>query len=125
MGFSHRDHRAERAERQAFVGVAALVGGISVVALLTQSAVVGLGALGAFAALGAAFVVRSEHRLTRYTHDLRAMCEGETVSGWVRAEAGGDVERERPVGVPSRRSPNTRRRRPNAGAAPPPVRPAS
>jgi hypothetical protein len=107
MGFSHRDLRAERTVREAFWAVAALVGAISVVAFIAPTALVGEGALIGLAAVGGGYLLGGERIVEEYHRDLR-IAQGGEGHGWLRVEVGHEIGSERPVGLPSQRSPHTR-----------------
>jgi hypothetical protein len=107
MGFSHRDLRAERVVREGFWAVAALVAAVSTLAFVAPTALVGGVTLIGLAAIGGAYLVGAERFLGEYHRDLRA-ARGPEVPGWLRVEAGREVPAERPVGLPSQRSPHVR-----------------
>ncbi|MCI4365898.1 MAG: hypothetical protein L3K10_07585 [Thermoplasmata archaeon] len=105
---SHRDHRAMRTVRRAFlliVGTVALVGGLAV---LSPFPLAGFVALVALALVGGLYLRNSDRLLRTYAHDLRSVRGDEPPRGWVRVEVESEVALERAVGLPSQRSPHTR-----------------
>jgi hypothetical protein len=108
MKFSHRDHRVDASVERSFWLILALAGTLGVVAFLAPWPVVDLVALLGLAVLGGVYVLRSERKVSEYVGDLRSVRGGGDVSGWLRVEVSNEVGRERPVGLPTRRSPNTR-----------------
>jgi len=107
MGFSHRDLRAERAVREAFWAVLALVGAFSVLSFVIPSPRLGLATLLGLALVGGGYLVGADRMLREYAGDLRQTRDGD-VHGWLQVEAGHAVEFERPVGLPTQRSPHAR-----------------
>ncbi|MGA8275387.1 MAG: hypothetical protein WB852_03715 [Thermoplasmata archaeon] len=108
MKFSHRDHRVDARIERSFWLMLALAGTLGVVAFLAPWPVVDLVALLGLAALGGVYVLRSERKVSEYMGDLRSVRGGGDVSGLLRVEVSNEVGRERPVGLPTRRSPNAR-----------------
>jgi len=108
MSFSHRDRRAQRALWRLLggIGVGTLV--LSVLAMFGPEVALGLGALAGLAALGWVAMLAGEEAVHDYSHDLRTAAAGADSDGFVRAEVRSDVGLERPVGLPSTRSPNVR-----------------
>jgi hypothetical protein len=123
MGFSHRDHRAERTVRQAFWAVVGAVAAISATAALAPTPVLGLICLAALATIGGVYLLGSERALTEYTEDLAATRGGGEVSGWLRVEAGHELRENRSAGAPNRRSPHTRIPTGRPRPAPPVIEP--
>jgi len=107
MGLSHRDLRAERAVREAFWTVLALVAAIAVLAFVAPTPLLGLATLFGLAGLGGGYLVATGRLLDEYSGDLRAVRD-RGHRGWLRAEAGYEVEFDRTVGLPTQRSPHTR-----------------
>ena len=73
---------------------------------------VGLAAVVALCALGAAYVGWSDGMLASYTTDLRLARDGGSADGFVRVEVGSPVGFDRDVGRPTALSPHARRRYP-------------
>ena len=73
---------------------------------------VGLAAVVALGALGAAYIGWSERMLSSYATDLRLAWEGRSTDGFTRAEVGSSVGFDRDAGRPTAVSPHARRRYP-------------
>jgi hypothetical protein len=86
MGFSHRDHRARRELRHLYIGFGAVVGALSLVAILYPNETIRFLAIGGLVAAGAAYVMAVDRLSERYQRDLAAVRAGQPVSGSVRAE---------------------------------------
>jgi hypothetical protein len=107
MGFSHRDLRAERTVREAFWAVLALVAAVSILTFVAGSPLLGLATLIGLALVGGGYLVGADRILGEYAGDLR-QAQDLDLHGWLQVEAGHAVEFERPVGLPTQRSPHTR-----------------
>jgi hypothetical protein len=108
MTLSHRDHRVDDSISGAFWTLLAFVVALGALALVSPWPALSVGALGGLAALGGLYIVRSERTISEYVGDLQSLRGGGDASGWARVEVGSRVARERPIGLPSRRSPHAR-----------------
>ncbi len=81
---------------------------LSALAMFGPNAALGLGALAGLGVLGWIAMVAGEEAVHEYGHDLRRVAAGEEGDGFLRAEVRSDVGLERPVGLPSARSPHVR-----------------
>ncbi len=112
MALSHRDQRAHRSVRRAFLLFGAAVVALTVLVLYAPQA--GIGFLGVLALGGAGLGLLgwSEQLLEGYAADLRSFRESTPLEGFVRAELASRLDLDRPVSGPGGRSPHTRRRGP-------------
>jgi hypothetical protein len=108
--FSHRDHRVRRHIGQTLAGIALGSLGLLGISLLAAPAALALAALAGLALLGGAALLVGERALKEYERDLRAVAGGEILDGFLRAEVQSEVGLDRPVGLPSTRSPLSRPR---------------
>ena len=109
MSFSHRDRRMHRWLWRSLglaAGGSVLLGAFALAGPTVELELAGLLGL---AALGGATMALGDRAVTEYERDLRAVQAGEDSSGLLRAEVRSDVGLERAVGLPSARSPNSRR----------------
>jgi hypothetical protein len=109
MSYSHRDRRVHRFLWRVLAVTAAgsvLLGGLVFYGPTIALAVAGLVGL---AALGAITISVGERGVAEYERDLRDVRGGDVASGLLRAEVRSDVGLERSVGLPSARSPHSRR----------------
>ncbi|MCI4373631.1 MAG: hypothetical protein L3K02_08340 [Thermoplasmata archaeon] len=119
MNLSHRDHRMDNSLRQSLFLMLALIAGLSVLSFMAPWTAVGLAALLGLAVLGGLYVVQSDRTIAEYARDLRSVHGGGQPSKWMRVEVRSEVEWDRHVGIPGRRSPNARpRSRPEPGTGP-------
>ncbi len=118
MSYSHRDRRAQRYVWRLLAGVGAATVGLSAAAMLGGAQfATGLGAVVALGVVGAVSVATGVRAIDEYAQDLQIGRHPGGAGGLVRAEVRSAVGFERPVGLPSRRSPNVR---PPAGRPPRP-----
>jgi len=108
MSFSHRDRRTHRTLWRVLGGVGAGTLALSALAMFGPDVALEVGALAGLAVLGWVAMAAGEAAVHEYGRDLRSVTQGEDVSGFVRAEVRSDVGLERPVGLPTARSPHAR-----------------
>jgi hypothetical protein len=108
--YSHRDRRAEREVGRAFLALAGVTLALVVAALAIPFSFSGWLEVIALGILGIAYVGWSERFLQQYSDDRKAEREGESRSGFLRAEGRSPVRRDEELGRPSGRSPHARRR---------------
>jgi hypothetical protein len=85
------------------------VGALGTLAFLDPSHFLGLGALIGLGVLGGGYLVGADRVLSEYRRDLQSVHDDGETTGLLRAEVGSQVGLERPVGLPSQRSPHVRR----------------
>jgi hypothetical protein len=106
--FSHRDRRVDRTVHRALGAMILAVGMLGTLAFLSPSPLSGLFALLGLGAVGGVYLVGAGRVLAEYRGDLRRVHGGGTVDGLLRAEVESEVGLDRPVGLPSQRSPLVR-----------------
>ena len=118
MTFSHRDHRVRRELRHLYITFGAVIGALTVVAILFPLETVRLLAVAGLAVAGTLYVLAVDRLSDRYRHDLAAVRDGAPVSGAVRAEVYHEVgfERDRQDDW----APSPSHRRPHPDSPPPP-----
>jgi hypothetical protein len=110
MEYSHRDRRAHRDVARGLAAAAAVVAGFTLFDLLTPWALSGVLAVIVLALVGVGFVVWGERLLEEYVRDLQSASRDARGDGFARAEVVNLVGLERPIGLPTERSPHSRRR---------------
>jgi hypothetical protein len=108
MSYSHRDRRAHRLIWRV-LGVTAVGSvGLGALALYGPTTALEVAGLAGLVALGGATLSLGERAVSDYERDLRSVQVDGGASGLLQAEVRSDVGLERPVGLPTQRSPHAR-----------------
>ena len=109
MSFSHRDRRAHRSVWRLLVGVTAATVALGAIAQYERAVpAIGAAAVAGLAITGGAALLAGERLIADYGNDLRNGRRPDGPDGFVRVEVRSEVGLERPVGLPTHRSPNVR-----------------